>query len=103
MTVVAVLETIVAELVPNFTEVGLARLAPVTVTCWPPEVGPELAMTPVTVGGDDAKTGGTPIHNIAVPVTVARNRAASLLAELRHGLPGRSRVRRGVDRAARRS
>jgi hypothetical protein len=50
VTDVAVLETMVAELEPNFTEVGLARLAPVTVTCWPPEVGPELAMTPVTKG-----------------------------------------------------
>jgi hypothetical protein len=71
----------VAELEPNFTEVGLARLAPITVTCWPPEVGPELAMTPVTVGGDDAKAGGTPIHNIAVPVTTARRRAATLVVQ----------------------
>ena len=50
VTVVAVLDTTVALFVPNFTAVGLARLAPVTVTRWPPIDGPELALTPVTKG-----------------------------------------------------
>ena len=50
VSVVAVLETIVAAVDPNLTEVGLARFTPVTVTRWSPEAGPELAMTPVTKG-----------------------------------------------------
>jgi hypothetical protein len=98
VSVVAVLDKIVAEVAPNLTEVGLARLVPITVTRWAPVVGPELAMTAVTVGGDDAKAGGAPIHNIAVPVTSARTTAASLVAQALLSGPCRSDARRPLDR-----
>jgi len=50
VAVVAVLERMVPALAPKFTAVELARLVPVTMTCWPPAVGPELEVTEVTDG-----------------------------------------------------
>jgi hypothetical protein len=101
VSVVAVLDKIVAAVAPNLTDVGLARLVPNTVTRWPPPVGPELAMTAVTLGGDDAKAGGAPVHNIAVPVTSARTTAASLVAQALLSRPGRSDARRPLGRRRR--
>ena len=82
------------------TEVGLARLVPITVTRWPPEVGPELAITAVTVGGDDAKAGGAPIHNIAVAVTSARTTATNLVAPVLRR-PDHSEARRLLEQKRR--
>jgi hypothetical protein len=50
VTVVEVLDKTVATVAPKSTAVGLARLVPSTVTCWPPAVGPEFAITPETRG-----------------------------------------------------
>jgi hypothetical protein len=50
VTDVDVLDKIVATLAPKFTAVGPARPVPVTVTCWPPIDGPELATAPDTKG-----------------------------------------------------
>ena len=35
---------------PNLTALGLARFVPVIVTTVPPSVGPDVGLTPVTVG-----------------------------------------------------
>ncbi len=40
----------VAAAVPNLTAVAPPRLVPVTVTVVPPVAGPEVGLTPVTVG-----------------------------------------------------
>src|ERR1700680_4663350 len=40
----------VPAVVPNFTVVGPVKAGPVTVTLWPPAVGPVFGLTPVTVG-----------------------------------------------------
>ena len=42
---------ILPDVVPNLTLVALARLVPVMVTEVPPALGPEVGLTPVTVGG----------------------------------------------------
>jgi len=49
---VALLETIVAELPPNVTAEGLARLVPVMITVVPPLVGPEVGLILEIVGAD---------------------------------------------------
>jgi hypothetical protein len=74
VTEVAVLEETVAAVVPKSTAVGLERLVPSTVTCWPPLVGPELAMTEVTVGRLTAKAGSAnnPVVSIAATTVTAK-------------------------------
>jgi hypothetical protein len=49
---VALLELTVAEVPPNVTAEGLARLMPVMTTVMPPVVGPEVGLIPVIAGGD---------------------------------------------------
>jgi hypothetical protein len=49
---VALLETIVAELPPNVTAEGLARLVPVMITVIPPLVGPDVGLILEIVGAD---------------------------------------------------
>lgn len=49
---VALLETMVAEVPPNVTAEGLARLVPVIITVVPPLVGPEVGLILVIVGAD---------------------------------------------------
>jgi hypothetical protein len=46
---------LVAGMSPNFTLVAVVKFVPVTVTNVPPPVGPELALSPVTVGADWVK------------------------------------------------
>ena len=41
---------IVAETVPNFTAVALARFVPAIVTVVPPATGPDAGLTTLTVG-----------------------------------------------------
>ena len=41
---------VVAAVAPNFTAVAPVKLVPVMVTEVPPAVGPEVGLTPVTVG-----------------------------------------------------
>jgi len=43
--------TPVALFAPNFTVAGDVKLVPVIVTILPPAAGPQLGLTPVTVGG----------------------------------------------------
>lgn len=50
----AVLVRIVAELLPNFTEVAPARLLPLRVTTFPPEVGPEVGLRLLRTGTEAA-------------------------------------------------
>ena len=50
---VAVSLTIVAGVVPNSTAVAPVRFVPVIVTVVPPAVGPDVGLTPVTVGAAD--------------------------------------------------
>ena len=52
VTVIDVAESAVTVpvVVPNLTAVAFARLVPVTVTLVPPAPGPEVGLTPVTVG-----------------------------------------------------
>jgi hypothetical protein len=49
---VALLEFTVAEVPPNVTAEGLARLVPVMSTVMPPVVGPEVGLILVIVGAD---------------------------------------------------
>jgi hypothetical protein len=44
--------TFVAAVLPNVTAVAPVKFEPVIVTLVPPEAGPELGLTPVTVGAD---------------------------------------------------
>jgi hypothetical protein len=50
MDVAVLFESPVAATAPNFTAVAPVKPVPVMVTELPPEVGPELGLTPVTVG-----------------------------------------------------
>jgi hypothetical protein len=49
---VALLELTVAEVPPNVTVEGLARLVPVMITIMPPVVGPEVGLVLVIIGVD---------------------------------------------------
>jgi hypothetical protein len=49
---VALLELTVAEVPPNVTAEGLARLVPVMTTVMPPVVGPEVGLILVIIGAD---------------------------------------------------
>ena len=51
--VVELTTTPVAAAVPNLTAVTPEKLVPVMVTEVPPEIGPELGLSPVTVGTVD--------------------------------------------------
>jgi hypothetical protein len=75
VAVVALLAVIAADAVPKSTVVGLVRLVPITVTRWPPEIGPELAMTPVTTGVLAAAAGVTPTATDTAALTMATTRA----------------------------
>ena len=68
----------VAVAVPNFTAVAPVKLVPVMVTEVPPAAGPELGLTPVTVGPvggleaggaqDDRQGGGGPGRRLGAAV-----------------------------------
>jgi hypothetical protein len=49
---VALLELTVAEVAPNVTAEGLARLVPVIITFMPPVGGPEVGLMLVIIGAD---------------------------------------------------
>ena len=53
---------------PKCTAVAPVKLAPVIVTEVPPAVGPQLGLTPVTPGAEDATHGTLPESVVAPPV-----------------------------------
>jgi hypothetical protein len=81
VTDVAELAVIVAGVTPKSTAVGLARFVPSTVTRWRPVVGPELAMTLVTVGALAAIAGSAKMTRPAIAtakMAATRDKATSL-------------------------